>query len=146
MNEGQREVAARLLMTQGAVLVGDVETTYRRMGAGEPVVVLGFQVDDGGRLESGLEALAARYRVIVPGKMGIAALAGSRREGVVPFAAWLRGFLEGLGIGHAGVVVTPGMAVDVRSYAAAFPGQLTKVVVTDSTEPDWIAVASALSG
>lgn len=84
-----------LAESQAEVRVGDLTTRYRRSGSGRPVVVLqppnGVDAD-WSRLA---ELLSGHCRVIVP----------ELPAGVGNAAAWLRDFLDALGIERATVVV-----------------------------------------
>jgi len=78
--------------------VGDLTTRYRRTGAGRPVVVLHTADDPDSHVPDLAELLSARFRVIIP----------DLPSGVGDLGAWLRDFLEALGIEGAAIVVPDG--------------------------------------
>ena len=95
------------------VRVGDLTTRYRRRGSGRAVVVLcapGCAEDAGPPLA---ELLSAHCRVITP----------EVPEGVTDTAAWLRDFLDALGIERAAVVVPEQLGIAALDLALLDTGQ-----------------------
>ena len=92
---------------------------YRRSGGGLPVVVLGSPGDPE-RLWPGLhEALASRFRLIVPEL--------PRCDSDV--AAWLSAFLEGLGSTEVRVVASSEFCVPALELAAGDVDRIARVVL-----------------
>ena len=86
--------------------------TYRRLGSGPPLLVLGAVE------EADVERLAARHRVIVP------ELPAPDED----VRAWLTGFLEGLGTTGLTVLAAKPFYAAARDVAAADPDRLTQVL------------------
>jgi hypothetical protein len=100
-------------LTCSSVLAGDTWTEYFRAGSGAPVVLLSREE---GVLEGPLfESLAAGFRLIVPviPEAVLPSTTGERICGAASseFCAWLRGFLDGLGLVGASVVAAPSLAL-----------------------------------
>lgn len=131
-------------MVRAVVSHGVVETRYRRGGHGPPVVVLGFEFgDDDCRVPDPLLPLVACCRVILPDHASITALAPSSGLDSVPFSAWFRGFLEGLGIEGTGVVAPAGLDAALTRFLVTHPGEVGRLLIVGastgaSTEaPPW---------
>lgn len=95
------------------VRVGELTTRYRRSGSGRPVVVLQPPNDadaSASRLE---ELLSDRCRVIVP----------EIPAGVTDVAAWLRDFLDALGIERATVVLPEQLGITALDLAPLDTGR-----------------------
>jgi hypothetical protein len=76
------------------VRVGDHVTRYVRRGSGSPVILLGASVNSGSIWPSLVEALAARHRLVIP----------ETPSSESDVAAWLRSFMEGIGVSSVAVV------------------------------------------
>lgn len=121
------EAAARTTAVRAALTIGPVETEYLRVGAGAAVVVLAPGL--AGAVQQGeVPAAWQGRRLIVPLRTTIAALA-THDGAPSPLAAWLRGLLDGLGIGAVTLVVPPPLEGEVRRFAASHPGEVERVVV-----------------
>jgi hypothetical protein len=70
------------------VRVGEHVTRYVRRGSGPSVVLLGADVEANPLWEALLESVAAKHRVVVP----------QLPPAGIDRSAWLRGFIEGLGL------------------------------------------------
>jgi hypothetical protein len=70
------------------VRVGDHVTRYVRRGCGSPVILLGASVNGGSIWPTLVDALAARHRLVIP----------ETPKAESDVAAWLRSFMEGLGV------------------------------------------------
>jgi pimeloyl-ACP methyl ester carboxylesterase len=75
--------------------VGELTTRYRRSGSGRPVVVLQLPAGADASASCLAELLSDHCRVIAP----------ELPAGVTDAAAWLRDFLDALGIDRAAVLV-----------------------------------------
>ena len=111
--------AARQPDTWAEVRAHDHVMRYRRSGIGRVVLVL--RSDDGPEAlwPELADALAARFRLIVP---------------EVPaadpdVAAWLTDFLEGLGMGGVAVVATDQLCIPALELALLDSDQVTRVVL-----------------
>jgi hypothetical protein len=82
-----------------------VDTHYLRAGSGQPVVLLAE--GDGASMHSVLASLVLSARVIAP-----------LIPAHVPFADWLRDFLDGLGLTDVKLIADQAMASPVLEFAA----------------------------
>jgi pimeloyl-ACP methyl ester carboxylesterase len=89
------------------VRVGDLTTRYRRSGSGRPVVVLQPAKDAHADWPRLAELLSGHCRVIVP----------ELPAGLTDTAAWLRDFLDALGIERAAVVVPEQLGIATLDLA-----------------------------
>lgn len=137
---GDLSTDVRAQMVRAAVMVGMTETTYRRTGVGPTVVIL---LDATREDAVSLAPLAERCRVIVPDAVTLAALAPDA-SAQSPFAAWLHGFLEGLGVATARIVAPRLLAPSLAEFRAANPGLLKDVLLLDGSPSSWEDVATAL--
>jgi len=119
-------------------MVGAIETSYQRAGVGRAVVLLVPPPRD----PTSLAPLVARWRVIVPESTSVLALPES--PGFSPFAAWFRGFLEGLGVHGVLVVAEAPLAVALATVQAQWPELVTHVELLGSPPHAWEHVAVAL--
>src|SRR5690348_3034163 len=84
--------------TRAAVDAGTTCTRYVRAGAGAPVLVLDPDLAPGGAPGALVLALATRFRVVTP-EIAELGLAGDPAfDAGLAFSAWLRQFLDGLGL------------------------------------------------
>ena len=132
---------ARALVDAGAIC-----TPYLRAGVGAPLVLLGAREEAAGASPL-LVRLSARFRVVAPepGAWCGGAPNGDApgHEGAVPsFAAWLRGFLDGLGIQQASIVAREELALRALSFSLTDPLRVDRLVLLyrDAVDP---AVRSA---
>jgi hypothetical protein len=89
------------------VRVGDLTTRYRRSGSGRPVVVLQPSNDVDAGWPHLADLLSGHCRVIVP----------ELPAGVGDAAAWLRDFLDALGIERATVVIPEQLGIEAIALA-----------------------------
>ncbi len=109
------DLAAPDVLTRAIVHAGDHATEYVRAGCGAPVLLLAE------RGESALLApLSARFRVIAP---DLPCHAPAHETGVPdagasppPFAAWLRDFLDGLGVARIDIVAAEPYGLRALSF------------------------------
>lgn len=125
---------------RASVLVGDVETSYRRGGAGSPLLLLVPPPRDA----APVEALARTARVLIPEATSILALPSA--EGDPAFARWLRGFLDGLGLLDVTVVAPPALASELRQFDIEAPGYLARILIADDPPHDWARLTARIRG
>jgi hypothetical protein len=113
--------SARAGLLRATLMVGLVETQYRRAGTGPTLIVLSDLTAER------LVALAARARVIVPDTTTIGALLPGT-PGARPFVQWLSGFLEGLGVMSATVLAPATLAPELSAVAEVQVGVVRRVV------------------
>jgi len=116
-------------MARASVMAGAIETSYRRAGRGETVVVL-----TGGRGfpstgDVALQPLVERARVVVPDHTTITALAACWSVEETPFGQWLDGFLEGIGVEEVCLVAPVELMYELQQFAATHPGVVTRCVL-----------------
>ena len=119
-------------------MVGEIETSYQRAGAGRAVVLLVPPPRD----PAVLAPMVARWRVIVPESTSVLALPDV--PGHSPFAMWFRGFLEGLGVHGAMVVAETPLAIALATVQAQWPGLIAHVELLGPAPHDWDEVAQSL--
>lgn len=112
----------RVEIVRATIMVGEVETQYRRAGAGPSLLVLRALAD------TPLLELAAYARVIVPDTTTIAALTPDL-AGRHPFVQWIAGFLEGLGVTVTTVLAPASLAPELSELAKAQPGVVRRVLL-----------------
>lgn len=127
-------------MVRAAVMVGATETTYRRTGVGPTVVVLTHQLETDA---STLAPLAERCRVVVPEAVTVMALLHDDCA-ESPFAAWLLGFLEGLGVATVRIVASRSFARPLEELRGAHPGLIKDLLVLDDVPVSWERVAAEM--
>lgn len=114
-------------LVRAVVQVGDLETTYLVAGAGRPVVLL--HGPRGARLAWGAlaEILGGRRRLLAP-------------EFPAPhphaFSAWLRCFLDGLGLPSVGVVAQDEYALAALTFALLEPDRVERLALVHDDQPD----------
>lgn len=133
-------------MTRASVMVGAVETAYRRAGRGPTVLILTGAPPFPSTDSASLRPLVARARVIVPEQVTISALAMAAAESETPFVRWLDGFLEGIGVEAVTLVAAEAFAPEVQRFAARHPGVVTGCRLIGGGVTTWAAVADALLG
>ena len=123
--------------TRATVHAGAHATVYLRAGQGEPVVLLCARPR-----RPLLATLAARFRVIAPElpRHALPPADGSP----VPFSAWLRDFLDGLGVGRASVVAEERFALRTLNFALTDPTRVHRVALLFRDAPDPALSAGAL--
>jgi hypothetical protein len=109
-------------LVRATVMVGLVETQYRRAGAGPTLIVLSDLTAER------LMALASKARVIVPDTTTIGALVPGASD-QRPFAQWLAGFLEGLGVTAATILAPAVLTPEIGAVAEAQSGVIRRVVL-----------------
>lgn len=118
-------------VARASVDVGAITTFYQRAGCGSPVLVLSGGPGDDPVRERLLAALAPRFRVIAPEPQGDAteAHAGSGRSGGAAFSAWLRGFLDGLGLLQVSIVAEERLGIPALGFSLTDADRVERVVL-----------------
>jgi hypothetical protein len=116
-------------MARVSVVVGAIETSYRRAGRGPTVVVLtgGSAFPPTG--DEALRPLTDRVRVVVPDHTTISALAVSPSVEETPFGHWLRGFLEGIGADDVRVIAPVHFAGELQRFTARHAGVVRRCIL-----------------
>jgi pimeloyl-ACP methyl ester carboxylesterase len=113
---------------------GGLTTRYRTGGGGRPVVLLG----ETALPAETVQALAARCRLIIPEVPGEAERPGRA------FSAWLRGFLDGLGLAEVALVAEPVQGVAALAFAMLDCERVTRVVLLVADGADPVAPAGVI--
>ncbi len=120
--------SARGHALRAVLTVGAVETEYLRCGSGRPALVLSPVL--AAAIEAGDVPPAWRgMRLIVPVHTTIEALGAPEDPTESVLGSWLRGMLDGLGLGSLTVVVAPSLARDVLDFAKANPNEIVRVII-----------------
>jgi pimeloyl-ACP methyl ester carboxylesterase len=109
-------------MVHASVVAGgtaDASTDYQRAGQGASVVLLS---GDGTTSNALLAGLPRHFRLIAPNVLASLAVTASG------FHAWLRGFLDALGVTRAAIVVGPCFAAQVLGFALTDPDRIGQLV------------------
>ncbi len=117
---------------QAVVRAGADETPYQRAGGGQPIVVVSIAAIDDPECQALVFALAACHRVYVPG------IRGSPKD----FSAWLRLFLDGIGLETVALVAEEALAVPAVSFTALQPDRVRALVVIGTAATDSTAEVS----
>lgn len=127
-------------MTSGVtawVRIGTVETQYRRIGSGPPVLLLVVPTGDPP------VTLTERWRFLLPidasNDTGVASLDATS------FGRWLGDFLEGLGLCGVHVVVPPTLATDLAALHLADPDRVLRVLTVPDAASDWSTIGAGLA-
>jgi hypothetical protein len=114
------------------VRAADYVTRYVRHGAGKPVVVL--DLADGTLWPELTDALAAGHRVILPEAPAAEA----------HFAAWLRGFLDGMGLPAVTLIAAGPFCLPALEFALLDPDRLERLVLVPAGAADATGLTGAL--
>lgn len=126
--DSDRSAVSRTGAFQAVVDAGDVETEYVRAGRGRVVLYLRATAADPDDDEL-FAALAERFRVIVPQSTSLGATVAPPDAGDSAFTRWLHGFVEGLGILEASLVVEEPLGAEALRFAMARPTLVTRLVI-----------------
>jgi hypothetical protein len=105
------------------VLADGIETSYRRAGRGAAVLFLGPPRNVGAAI---LDTLPCGFRVFAPELPSFAP----------SFCDWLRGFLDGLGVGSACIIAEREMILPALGFGVLEPLRVERLVVLVEGEPD----------
>ena len=114
------------------VRVGDHVTRYVRRGSGSPVILLGASVNGGSIWPTLVETLSARHRLVIP----------ETPKTEPDVAAWLRSFMEGIGVSSVVLVAGWRNREPALSLAAADEFTVRKLVLVPDGESNGGNVAS----
>lgn len=119
-------------LVRASVHAGGTTTNYFRAGSGDVVVLLDYAFADVSR-DSLLDALATTHRVIVPEISG----PGDAEVATIARAAWLRSFLDGLGVDDVSIVARDECALTALAYALTDFERVRSVVllIRDASDP-----------
>lgn len=120
---------AMTAFTRASVCCDAVETEYLRAGRGAPIVYIGSSATADEEGTALLHGLASHFRVIVPLPKAAPATLVPDDCLAAPFASWLRGVLDGLGIVTAGFVVERPAACAMLAFARDNPDFVERVVL-----------------
>lgn len=127
-------------VTTATLLSGGLETRYERAGAGAPVLLLApGGVDERGQTDSLVARLSARFRVIHPVGLPRVAERQGRARGrpaSLPVVSWLRGLIDGLGLGRCALVATDPFCLDALGFALGDTERVSALVLLHRREPD----------
>lgn len=115
--------AGQVAVTRCTVSDGVTDTPYRRAGRGAPVVVLAAAES---RAEGALLAtLPHEFRLILP---DVPVLPVAARDESLAFPGWLRGFLDGLGLGGVAIVAEERFGAAALGFALLEPERVERLV------------------
>lgn len=109
-------------MIEAVVQAGTVEISYCRAGAGPAVILLATEIPRE-TADWLFGALATRFRVIVP-------TPPTERQGDPH--CWLRGLIDGLGLGCPALVAATDGGAEVLRFAALDPHRVSRVALVHS--------------
>lgn len=125
------------VLVRARVCAGDVAISYVQAGEGCPVVVLGAAPESDTTRLLFLETLSRHLRVLAPAmEDGGRATAGEDGGTRVAFSRWLRGFIDGLGLGPVGLVAEEAFGVPALGFSLADPERVDRVALVLRDEPD----------
>jgi len=127
--------AARPSDSFALVRSADYTTRYIRVGAGEPVLIVDATTNPGSLWPELIGCLAEGRRVILPEIQG-----GSDR-----FVAWLRSFLDGMGLPPATIVATGELCFSALEFALLEPERIQRLVLIPSGRAEETGLASVLT-
>lgn len=121
---------------RATVTVGDTETGYLRAGCGQAVLLLaapqtiGSSANGSGALDRLVDTLAPHCRVFVPDA-----------DPALPFSDWLRGFMDGLGLVSASLVVDDDIGAHALDFVRTHPERVDRMAIVRSDAPPLIIVS-----
>jgi hypothetical protein len=113
----------------------DHVTRYLRRGAGRAVIALGDAAAADARWPELVEAIAGRFRAVLPETP----LAGD-------FEGWLGGFVDGLGVAPTVVVAAGGRCPAALAFARLDAGRLARLVLLPADEVAAVRLGAAVAG
>ena len=127
--------AARLSNACAQVRTADHITRYTRVGSGRPVIVLDELYSTETLWPELIERLASSRRVLVP---------------EVPpaeprFAAWLRGFIDGMGLPPATLVAVADLCIPAIEFTLLEPERIERLILVPSGRVEETGLSGALS-
>jgi pimeloyl-ACP methyl ester carboxylesterase len=126
---------------EAVVQTGPTETRYLRAGKGAPVLLLFHGGAVAAVASQLLETLVSEFRLLLP------ALTGNGSDvadaGQESFSAWLRNFMDGLGVDRFAVITTISYAEAIAAFATTDPDRIRGGVLlaTGSAEAAYVPAA-----
>ena len=114
------------------VRVGDHVTRYVRRGSGSPVILLGASVNGSSIWPMLVDALASRHRLVIP----------ETPKAEPDVAAWLRSFMEGIGVFSVALVAGWKNRESALSLASVDEFTVRKLVLVPDGESNGAGAAS----
>ena len=109
-------------VVRACVVAGSTDTHYLRAGRGEPILVLAGNPDTTHAL---LELLPRGFRVMAP---EATPPGGAGAAPTLDFTAWIRDFLDALGIAGVAMIVDPSFAAPALGFALLEPDRVKGLV------------------
>jgi pimeloyl-ACP methyl ester carboxylesterase len=122
------------------VVAGDIDICYYAVGRGAPVVLL---VANRQVLSDLLDRLPRHLRVIAPTGIPVEIVATAPADELA--AAWLRGFLDTLGLECVTLAADTSLASAALAYALAEPDRVTRLIFLRSAAREPNASATAIA-
>jgi pimeloyl-ACP methyl ester carboxylesterase len=113
----------------------DYTTRYIRVGAGQPVVIVDATTDPSALWPDFVGRLAELRRVILPEVQG----------GPDRFTAWLRSFLDGMGLPPVTLIAIGELCIASLEFALLEPERVQKLVLVPSGGAEETGLASVLT-
>ena len=127
--------AARPSDSFAQVRSADYTTRYIRVGAGQPVVIVDATMDPGALWPELISRLAEGGRVILPEVQG-----GQDR-----FIAWLRSFLDGMGLPPVTLVATGQLCLCALEFALLETERVRRLVLVPAGSAEETGLASVIT-
>jgi pimeloyl-ACP methyl ester carboxylesterase len=108
---------------------------YRRIGDGEPVVLIHGLSASGRWWHRNVDALAERFTVYVIDLIGFGRSRGGRRFVLAEAAALVAGWMDAIGLERANVVGHSMGGYVAAQLAAEFPEKIARLVLVDAAVP-----------
>jgi pimeloyl-ACP methyl ester carboxylesterase len=113
----------------------DYTTRYIRVGAGQPVVIVDVAMDAGALWPELVSRLADAGRVILPEVQG-----SSDR-----FSAWLRSFLDGMGLPPVTLVATSELCLSALEFALLEPERVKRLILVPGGRAEETGLTSIMT-
>ena len=126
---------ARLPDSFAQVRSADYTTRYIRVGAGQPVVIVDATMDSGALWPELIGRLADAGRVILPEVQG-----GHDR-----FTAWLRSFLDGMGLPPVTLIATGDLCLSALEFALLEPERVRRLVLVPAGSAEETGLTSVIT-
>jgi pimeloyl-ACP methyl ester carboxylesterase len=127
--------AARPFDSFAQVRSADYTTRYVRVGAGQPVLIVDVTMNSSSLWPELIGRLAEGRRVILPEVQG----GGDR------FGAWLRSFLDGMGLPPVTLVATNELCVAALEFALLEPDRIARLVLVPAGSAEATGLVSVIT-
>lgn len=124
---------------------GGLETRYLRAGVGRPVLLLAGRPERTPVPAQLFRALADGFRVVWPAMPRAASPAGRGAARPTPSTAWLRGLVDGLGLGRCALVADGSFGLAAAWFALSDPLRVAGLVLVVPEALDPAAPLDAVS-